>query len=107
MTDLQCIVKDKKGKQCSTIIKVTEPVAEKVDFICKNHTDKVQRDAAGNIKTPRPDVHFQETQFDPDMERSAKPIGTSHIPDPKSRANGTPPLSAYIVPPTDTEIEFE
>ncbi len=80
MNKIQCVVKDSKEVRCGTTIEVSEPVSAEYRFICKNHPDAVQRRAAGNTKSPRPDVHFQEVQFDPDLQqRSTKPQGTSHI----------------------------
>jgi hypothetical protein len=78
MSEIQCVVV-KDGIRCSTTIEVSEPVSAKAAFICRYHPDSVQRAAAGNTKTPRPDVHFQEHQFDKDVARGARPIGTSHI----------------------------
>lgn len=80
MNNLQCSVIDGKGKRCGTSIFINRLVSESVRFICKNHSDAVQRRAAGNTKVARPDVLFQETQFDPDLQqRTGKPEGTSHI----------------------------
>ena len=78
MTTINCIVEE-KGVRCNTTIEVTEPLSPQFKFICKNHPDTVQRRAAGNTKLKRPDARFQEYQFDKDLTRSARPIGTSHI----------------------------
>jgi hypothetical protein len=79
VTTINCKVEE-KGVRCSTTIEVTEEIAKNFNgFICKNHPDTVQRRVAGNTKLKRPDVHFQEVQFDKDLKRSAKPVSTSHI----------------------------
>ena len=79
MPELRCKIMIEENIQCPTVLIVAEPVSENASYICRNHPDSVQRAVAGNTKQPRPNVHFQEYQFDPDMERSAKPQGTSHI----------------------------
>lgn len=79
MSELRCIVKDKDGKQCSTVIEVSEPVVEKVNYICRHHSDSVQRAAAGNAKVPRSDTHIQEYQFDHNLRHGRAPIGSEHI----------------------------
>ena len=79
MPELRCKIMIEENVQCPTVLIVAEPVSENASYICRNHPDSVQRVAAGNTKQPRPNVHFQEYQFDPDMERSTKPSGTKHI----------------------------
>jgi hypothetical protein len=83
MTTIQCKVEE-KGVRCSTTIEVNEPVSDDVSFTCRNHPRAVQARANQRIYDPTHDeadqqVHFQDVQFDPDLRRSSKPIGTSHI----------------------------
>jgi hypothetical protein len=83
MPDVQCAVKE-KGVRCSTVLTVEETVAENARFICKNHPRTVQVRAAGRKYDPTRDetdsrLRLQNYQFDPDMNRAGKPIGTSHI----------------------------
>jgi hypothetical protein len=96
MSELRCAVVDKDNNRCETAIQVLEPVSEGVRFICKNHPESVQRKTAGNVRLPRPEVHFQEFQFDPDLRRGAKPDETGHIIDPKTRVNPGPPSRAFV-----------
>lgn len=78
MAILRCIVKE-KDVQCESILAVSEPITEKAQYICRHHPDSVQRKAAGNIKLPRPDVHFQDYQFDPDLRTARRPQSTGHV----------------------------
>jgi hypothetical protein len=98
MTTINCIVEE-KGVRCSTTLEVTEPMSPQFKFICKNHPDTVQRRAAGNTRLKRPDVHFQEYQFDKDLGKQfkRKPMGTEHIhtPSPSEYQNLTAPHRAF------------
>ena len=84
MTTINCKVEE-KGVRCSTTIEVTEEIAKNFNgFICKNHPRSVQVRANGRQYDPAKDekdkeLHFQSVQHDPDLRRSAKPVGTSHI----------------------------
>lgn len=84
MADIRCIVVDGKGERCSTTVTVSEPVAAKAQYICKNHPRAVQVRANGREYDPVKDeadkeLHFQDHQFDKDLSRSSKPTGTEHI----------------------------
>ena len=79
MSELRCVIRDKDGNQCPTVIEVSEPVAEKVSFMCRLHTDSVMRKAVGNTKLPRPTTPFQESQHDPKLRWGRMPIGSEHI----------------------------
>ena len=102
MPTVQCAVEE-KGVRCGTVVTVAEAVTEGARFICKNHPRTVQVRAAGRKYDPGKDeadskLRLQNYQFDPDMTRAGKPIGTSHIPNTgkhNRRADGMPPSSAY------------
>src|ERR1022692_1288623 len=79
MSELRCVIRDKDGNQCPTVIQVFESVSEKVSYMCRLHPGSVMRKAAGNTTPARTGPNFQTIQFDPDMDRSGKPQGTSHI----------------------------
>src|SRR5271155_3743683 len=84
MPTLRCKVVDKDGERCVSIIEVTDPILEGAGFTCKNHPRSVQVRANGRSYDPvkdelDKDVRLQNYQFDPDMVRSAKPLGTGHI----------------------------
>jgi len=89
MPEIRCKVIEHE-KRCETVLQVSEPVSENASFICKNHPEAVQRRAAGNVTQPRSDVHFQVVQFDPDLRRSRKAQGTSHIARQGSEVNDQP-----------------
>src|SRR5208282_4071039 len=83
MPDVQCAIEE-KGVRCSTVLTVAEAVTENARFICKNHPRTVQVRAASRKYDPTRDeadskLRLQNYQFDPDMNRAGKPIGTSHI----------------------------
>jgi hypothetical protein len=83
MTTTKCTVEE-KGVRCSTTLEVTEPMSPQFKFICKNHPRSVQVRANGRQYDPAKDekdkdLHFQAHQFDKDLRRSRKPIGTEHI----------------------------
>ena len=69
MTRVNCIIEG-----CSGFIDLSEPVAAKCSYICKDHPRAVQcravvgrpeYDAAKDESDK--DVHFQEIQFDPEL----------------------------------------
>jgi len=62
LTVVKCGIGD-----CSSVFKTEEAVSPNVGYVCKSHTETEQR------------IFFQEHQFDKDISRSGKPIGTSHI----------------------------
>jgi hypothetical protein len=56
------------GENCSEIFETNEPVSPNVKYTCRFHTPKVEHS-----------VFFQEHQFDKDLRRAGRPIGTDHI----------------------------
>lgn len=52
---------------CSSVFKTEEAVSPNVRYVCKNHSEVEQR------------VFFQDHQFDENLKRGIKPIGTAHI----------------------------
>lgn len=69
---------------CSTQFETADAVAVNVRFICKNHPRAEQVRAAGRAYDPEADnvdakIKFQPHQFDKDLRRAGKPVGTSHI----------------------------
>jgi hypothetical protein len=64
MTVLKC-----SGKDCQAYITVNEPTTSSTTYTCKDHTHQAKK----------PDVHFQNFQFDEDLDRSSKPEGTGHV----------------------------
>lgn len=85
MTTIRCIVEE-KGARCSATMDIQGEVSPMARFICKNHPRAVQVRANGRKYDPAKDeadkgLHFQETQFDPDLgkQHNRKPVGTEHI----------------------------
>lgn len=86
MNEIQCkVIVD--GVRCASVLRTPEPVSSEASYICKNHPDSIQRAAVGNATSRRPDVHFQEVQYDSDLVRAGIPQGTLHIP---RQGEGTP-----------------
>lgn len=52
---------------CPSVFTTEEPVSPDVRYICKRHNKTEQK------------VFFQTHQFDKDLKRAGKPIGTTHI----------------------------
>jgi hypothetical protein len=90
VTTINCKVEE-KGVRYSTTIEVTEEIAKNFNgFICKNHPRSVQVRANGRQYDPAKDekdkdLHFQAHQFDKDLRRASKPLGTGHIPNTPGR----------------------
>ena len=86
MNEIKC-----KVEGCTEVFRTEEPVSLKARFICKNHPKEVQIRAVGRKYNPKTDeadeeVHFQNHQFDKDLNRKAKRDGlTNHIPIPAER----------------------
>lgn len=68
---------------CEEVFTTTEPVAAGARFICRHHPRQDQVKAVREYDPKKDeadrDVRFQSVQFDKDMKRSSKPMGTSHI----------------------------
>lgn len=62
MTTLKCSV-----GECPSVFQTEEPLSPNARYICKIHTPTKKK------------VSFQENQFDKDLKRGAKPIGTTHV----------------------------
>lgn len=54
---------------CDAVFETKEPLALNATFVCRKH-------AGVDTKNT---VYFQNEQFDKDLRRSGKPVGTSHI----------------------------
>jgi len=70
---------------CSSMIEVLdELVTGATNYLCSHHLRTLQVRMNNREYDPLRDeadkaVRFQEHQFDPDLRRSAKPQGTSHV----------------------------
>lgn len=62
MNKIRCSIGD-----CPSVFETEEAVSPKIQYICRLHPKKEQ------------DTYFQENQFDKDMKRGSKPMGTQHI----------------------------
>ena len=85
MATIQCKVIENEVRCTNTIVVADEGVTADTGFICRHHPRVVQVRASNreyDLSRDEADkaVRFQEYQFDPDLRRSAKPQGTSHIP---------------------------
>ena len=64
MTTIKC-----SGEGCVAVFETSEPVSPNAKYTCKVHTPK-SKDKA----------RFQSHQFERDLSRAGKPLGTNHIP---------------------------
>jgi hypothetical protein len=53
--------------ECPSVFQTEEPLSPNARYVCKLHKPTEQK------------VSFQENQFDKDLKRGAKPVGTTHI----------------------------
>ncbi len=56
------------GEGCEAVYETLEPFAPETKYSCRVHTPRRENK-----------VQFQKHQFDKDLRRAAKPVGTSHI----------------------------
>jgi hypothetical protein len=84
MATIQCKVEE-NGVRCTNTITLDEDITGLTGFICRHHLSRIAQVRANQREyDPTRDeadkaVRFQEHQFDPDLRRSAKPQGTSHV----------------------------
>jgi hypothetical protein len=70
---IQCRIKD-----CPSFIEV-ENATKNTTYLCSKHPEHDQNKAIGRKRKTQEEVSFQDRQFDPDLRRSVKPLGTNHV----------------------------
>jgi hypothetical protein len=70
---IQCRIKD-----CPSFIEVENATAS-TTYLCSKHPEHDQNKAIGRRRKTQEEISFQSCQFDPNLRRSVKSLGTNHI----------------------------
>jgi hypothetical protein len=63
---------------CPSTIEISNATSG-TKYLCSKHPEHEQNKMIGRKRRPQEEVSFQEYQFDPDLRRSGKSEGTTHV----------------------------